>query len=64
MISSCHASERTSANRSKWLSSRRGAVHAMRLVMTTDPGLRDPHTFSIIGAAMEVHTELAVRAAV
>jgi len=30
----------------------------MRLVMTTDPGLRDPHTFAIIGAAMEVHTEL------
>ena len=26
--------------------------------MTTDQGLRDPHTFAIIGAAMDVHTEL------
>jgi len=26
--------------------------------MTTDPGLRDPHTFAIIGAAMAVHNEL------
>lgn len=26
--------------------------------MMTDPGLRDPHTFAIIGAAMAVHTEL------
>ena len=26
--------------------------------MTTDQGLRDPHTFAIIGAAMNVHTEL------
>ena len=26
--------------------------------MTTDTGVRDPHTFAIIGAAMAVHTEL------
>lgn len=26
--------------------------------MTTDQGLRDPHTFAIIGAAMAVHNEL------
>ena len=26
--------------------------------MTTDQSLRDPHTFAIIGAAMDVHTEL------
>jgi GxxExxY protein len=32
--------------------------HALEHAMTNDPGLRDPHTFAIIGAAMEVHTEL------
>ena len=58
MISSCHV-VRTDIGKSQQIAELgRGTVHAMRLVMTTDPGLRDPHTFAIIGAAMEVHTEL------
>jgi len=57
-ISPCYIAVTLLTNQAESAKSRRGTTHAIQLAMTTDPGLCDPHTFAIIGAAMAVHTEL------